>query len=146
VLVASVVTLLLDEVCKSVAVAWLAPWPTVTTLGPLHLALAYDQGDHLYQSGMPTLVVVAILILCAALCAATSMVHSTALRVGSGIAIGGALANLSDHVTRGLVPDFLIVGTNQIANVADVAIVTGAVVGAVGLLVGLARTRRQTAV
>jgi lipoprotein signal peptidase len=47
--------------------------------------------------------------------------------VGLGLALGGAGANLIDRVARGTVVDFISVGSFPVFNLADAAMVLGAV-------------------
>lgn len=54
--------------------------------------------------------------------------------IGLALALGGAASNLGDRLTRGAVVDFIALGWWPIFNIADVAIVAGALV-AIGSLV-----------
>jgi signal peptidase II len=73
-------------------------------------------------------------------CAAASFALSPALRANPGVtvavalALAGASSNLRDRLTRGAVVDFIAIGWWPVFNLADVAIVAGAVVAAVSLV------------
>jgi signal peptidase II len=73
-------------------------------------------------------------------CAAASLAFSPALRANSGVTVAvavvlaGASSNLRDRLTRGAIVDFIAIGWWPVFNLADVAIVAGAVVAAVSLV------------
>jgi signal peptidase II len=83
-----------------------------------------------------TTVVVSVLIV------ATSFRHTSLLTASAlGLVLGGALGNLTDRVTRGEgfsghVVDFVDLQIWPVFNVADAAIVIGALILAVGSIVG----------
>lgn len=54
--------------------------------------------------------------------------------VASALAVGGAVGNLVDRWARGGVVDFLVIGRWPAFNLADVALVAGLAVAAVGTL------------
>jgi signal peptidase II len=90
-------------------------------------------------------VVVSVLIVATAF-RHTSPVTALAL----GLVLGGALGNLTDRLTRGEgfsghVVDFIDLQIWPVFNVADAAIVTGAVILAAGSFLGDRRTSSETA-
>lgn len=54
--------------------------------------------------------------------------------LGLGLVMGGAASNLADRVVRGAVLDFIVLGPWPTFNLADAAMVTGAVLLAGGAL------------
>lgn len=57
--------------------------------------------------------------------------------VAMGLVLGGAVGNLIDRVFRGRVVDFLDLGWWPVFNVADIAIVAGVIIFAVGTVLEL---------
>jgi len=91
------------------------------------------------QAGVPgvsaaaaTAVLALVTVASAGLVAATNV--SAAVASGIGLALGGAAGNALDRLRRGAVVDFVVVGRWPVFNVADVALVGGALV-AVGSVV-----------
>ena len=90
-------------------------------------------------------VVVSVLIV------ATAFRHTNPVTaIALGLVLGGALGNLTDRLTRGErfsghVVDFIDLQIWPVFNIADAAIVTGAVMLAAGSFLGDRRTGRETA-
>jgi signal peptidase II len=95
-------------------------------------ALRPGQGGALAgRTALVTLWVVEIAILLALVELALS--QQVVAQVALGAALGGATSNLSDRLCRGGVVDFIDVGFWPVFNLADVAIVTGALLAGVSL-------------
>jgi signal peptidase II len=90
-------------------------------------------------------VVVSVLIV------ATAFRHTSPVTaIGLGLVLGGALGNLTDRVTRGEgfsghVVDFIDLQIWPVFNIADAAIVTGAVILAASSFLGERRPASETA-
>jgi len=123
-----------DQVTKTWAVHRLTHG-SIHVVWKLDLELAYNSGASfgLAQGWAPILagsaVVVVVLML-----AFVRKVHSPFLAAATGLVVGGALGNLSDRVFRshhGAVVDFVALHFWPTFNVADSAIVVGAIWAAV---------------
>lgn len=120
----------------------------VIDLGPVDLRLSFNSGTAFGLGGglAPFLVVVAVIVLVAVL-ARGGLLAGTTSAVAAGLVLGGAIGNLGDRLfrgpgwLRGKVVDFLDLGWWPVFNLADSAIVVGAL-----LLVLAARDRDRSAV
>jgi signal peptidase II len=125
---------LADRVTKEIAVRRLAPGGggggvlrLVTNERPL-LARRTSRGA------------LVVLWVAAVGCAAASLAFSPALHANPGVTLAvavvlaGASSNLRDRLTRGAVVDFIAIGWWPVFNLADVAIVAGAVAAAVSIV------------
>lgn len=103
----------------------------VIELGPLDLRLGYNSGVafSIGADAPPWLVVAvtgAITTVVAVLAWRAATMGSRAQHVGLALVLGGAVANLVDRAGDGVVTDYLHTGWWPTFNMADVAIVTGA--------------------
>lgn len=134
-LVVASVAYVLDQVTKAVAVQQLEGRPPVEVLGEvLSLRLVRNPGAAFGVAGSATVVftVVAALVAVAILRTATRL-RSRSWALALGLLLGGAVGNLTDRLLRppgplrGHVIDFLELPRWPVFNVADMAIVSGAV-------------------
>jgi signal peptidase II len=121
----------LDQTTKTLALDRLRGGP-IHLAGPLSLALSFNSGVA-FSLGtgltVPIIVIGAVLVVVLLWFARGSPSYPVAL--GTGLVLGGALGNLADRIFRshgGAVIDFIHFGFWPTFNVADVAIVVGAVV------------------
>ena len=90
-------------------------------------------------------------VLVSVLIVATAFRHTSPVTaLALGLVLGGALGNLTDRLTRGErftghVVDFIDLQVWPVFNIADAAIVTGAVILAAGSFLGDRRTAPETA-
>lgn len=122
--------ILLDQVTKSLAESRLAD-DVVHVVGPLQLALAYNRGMAfgVGEGIAPSLVAVAVLGVLFVLFKKQELLRGPAV-IGIGLVLGGALGNLCDRLFRGrggAVVDFIDLGWWPIFNLADAAVVVGAI-------------------
>jgi len=133
--------IVLDQLTKAAARAWLAPGVRHSWLGDVfRLELVRNPGAFLsLGAGLPPGVRSAIFtwgvgaVVVGAAWVALFRAHSRAAAVGAALVAGGGLGNLWDRLAAGgLVVDFMNLGLGRlrtgIFNVADLAIVGGAVV------------------
>lgn len=125
-----------DQATKHWAVNALSDGSTVEVLWTLRFNLAFNTGMSFSMgSGMgPVVAPLALLVVAGLLWMSRQMV-SPAGRLGVGIVIGGVVGNLIDRVFRagdgflgGAVVDFIDLQWWPIFNIADAAIVLGAIV------------------
>ena len=135
----------LDRVSKSLVENNLAHHHPVDVIpGVLRFTYTTNPGGAFGLFGSaPYLFLAATLVVCAAVVAASFGSHSSVLSVGLGLVLGGALGNLTDRIVRGSglngrVVDFIDFRVWPVFNVADAAIVIGA------MLILLAGFRRAT--
>ena len=141
-----------DQVTKTIAVATLAPGgvfdcaapdpPGRHVLGPLWLTLTCNSGAAFSLGrGATPVVEVIVVALVVALVVVGRRAAGRLQNVGTGLLLGGAVGNLVDRVARGnggAVLDFIDavrLGTHDrwpVFNVADAAVVCGAVALALG--------------
>ena len=134
---------LLDRLTKYVAVEFLAGKPPVELI-PRVIQLRYTTnagGAFGLFGGQPWLFFAATLVVCAAIAVASTRLSSGASSLGLGLILGGALGNLTDRIIRGpgvsgQVVDFIDFRVWPVFNLADSAIVVGALII---LLAGLRR-------
>jgi signal peptidase II len=133
----ALVVIAADQATKSWAVDRLQHGP-IHVIWKLDLELAFNSGSafSLAQGWAPVLGGLAILAV-VVLLAFVRRISSTPMLVAVGLVIGGALGNLSDRVFRshhGAVVDFIALHFWPTFNVADSAIVIGALLSAFLLL------------
>ena len=131
-----------DQATTSWALARLAGGP-VHVVGPVSLELAFNSGVAFsLGSGLTTPIVLVVAVFVVLLVQLARGAPSRSAACGIGLVLGGALGNLADRVLRGeggAVVDFVRIGFWPTFNVADAAIVVGAV------LVGLSYWRHPRA-
>lgn len=135
--VAALLTVAADQVTKIAVRASLEPGERVEVLPGIDLLRARNDGIAFGLFPGNRGVVVALTVVALGVIAfvlARLAVRSRAVAVGGGMLLGGAAGNLLDRVLRGGVTDFVDLPAWPAFNVADIAIVAGAVVIAIGLL------------
>lgn len=128
----------LDRVTKLLAERHLAGRPPLTLIpGVLDLRYTTNSGGAFGILGSaPWIFFTATIVVGAAVVVAAWRARGTAVEVGLGLIMGGALGNLTDriaHASRagGQVTDFIHLSHWPVFNAADSAIVVGAIVVAV---------------
>jgi signal peptidase II len=123
----------LDQVLKAVVVKTMLPGQTVTVV-PHVLWLTYSTNSGAafgMLRGSGQLIFLSSLILVMLMLAwffwSRKRMGMLAF-VGLGLVIGGAVGNLADRVFRGEVVDFIDLGWWPIFNIADMAILAGAII------------------
>lgn len=127
--------LLLDLLTKSLAVAKLDPMTPVEIVGDfVTLRLVRNSGAAFSMaSGYTWVLTVIALAVVAGIIRYSSRLRSWWWIVGLGLVLGGAMGNLTDRIfrapgpLRGHVVDFVSVGWWPVFNVADSAVVCGAI-------------------
>jgi len=135
----------LDRLTKLLAERHLAGRPPVPLI-PHVVQLRYatnSGGAFSILTGQPWVFFTASAAVCIAIVIASPRIRSVAAAVGLGMILGGALGNLTDRIARGpgisgTVVDFIDFHIWPVFNLADSAIVLGA------LVVALASARRST--
>ena len=125
----------LDRTTKILAEQHLAGRPPVELI-PNVLQLAYTTnsgGAFGILGGQPVLFFVASILVCVAILVASTRLASMTSAIALGLVIGGAVGNLTDRLIRGpgvsgRVIDFIDFHVWPVFNLADSAIVIGAVV------------------
>ena len=127
-----------DRLTKVWAESRLADAPIDVIDGVLTLRFTTNSGGAFSIGGSTPWIFVTASVVVIGIIVATSFRHASALSaVAVGLILGGALGNLTDRVTRGdafrgRVVDFIDVHVWPIFNLADTAIVVGAVLLALG--------------
>jgi signal peptidase II len=139
----AVVAYLLDRLTKYLAERHLAGHEPIELIpGVVQLRYATNAGGAFSLfANQPWLFFFATLLVCAAIVVASTRPSSLAGSIGFGLILGGALGNLTDRIIRGpgvsgRVVDFIDFRVWPVFNLADSAIVVGA------LIVVLAGLRR----
>jgi signal peptidase II len=135
----------LDRLTKLLAERHLAGRPPVEVI-PHVVQLRYatnSGGAFSILAGQPWVFFTASAAVCIAIVIASPRIRTIAAAVGLGMILGGALGNLTDRIARGpgisgMVVDFVDFHLWPVFNLADSAIVLGA------LVVALASARRST--
>ena len=118
--------LVVDVTSKVAASTWLRDAP-VELPGPLDLQLAYNPGAAFgLGSNLPLAVVLAVTTTVAALIAIGAWRGWLPNPWAAGLIVGGAIGNVIDRAEAGTVVDMLHTGWWPTFNLADVAIVCGA--------------------
>jgi signal peptidase II len=142
------IVLLLDRLTKLWAEHALEGRPPVELLPGVRLAFTTNPGGAFSIGGSAPLVFVTATVVVSLVIVATAARHERVLTsVALGLVLGGALGNLTDRLLRGPglrghVVDFIDVGPWPVFNLADSAIVVGAILLA---WTGM-RARREPAV
>lgn len=133
----AVVTFAADQAAKVSVRSSLLPGERVDVLPGLDIVRGRNEGIAFgLFPGNPglvaTLTVVALVVIAVALArlARRSMIAA----VGGGLLIGGSVGNLADRVAHGGVTDFLDLGSWPAFNIADMAIIAGAALVALGVI------------
>jgi signal peptidase II len=138
--VVAAVALAVDQLTTSLAERYLAAGP-VHLWGSLSLTLTYNRGAAFsLAQGLTGWLIVVGVVLVAVLLFVGRRLPSSAAAVAVGLMLGGAVGNLSDRLFRGnhgAVVDFIASRYWPTFNLADVAIVAGA------LLLVVAGYRRE---
>ena len=149
----AVLVVLIDQGTKWWAVTTLGDGRVVPVIGDLiRFVLVYNPGAA-FSIGTEFTWVLAILAAAGAVVAAVFAwrVRSVGWAVALGLLLGGALTHLGDRLFRdpgfgrGHVVDFIGYGSLFIGNVADIAIVAGAVMILILTLAGITPSGRQPA-
>jgi signal peptidase II len=126
---------LLDRLTKYLASEFLAGRTPIEIIpGVVQLRYATNSGGAFgLFGGQPWLFFTATLVVCAVVVATSFRLSSGAGSVGLGLILGGALGNLTDRIVRGpgisgTVVDFIDFHVWPVFNLADSAIVIGALV------------------
>ena len=129
----------LDQGSKQLVVGWVGAGPG-HSFGPFRIR-------HVVADGLGLRLIadrralVAVWIFAVAGCLLVAVVGPTAdlavTRIGLGVAIGGSASNLLDRLRHGAAVDIVAFGGWSVFNLADVAIVSGALVTAVALIAAL---------
>jgi signal peptidase II len=132
---AAVGAYLLDRLTKYLAEEYLAGRAPVEIIrGVVQLRYVTNPGGAFgLFGGQPWLFFTATLVVCVAIVAASIKLSSGASSLGLGSILGGALGNLTDRIIRGpgvsgTVVDFVDFHVWPVFNLADSAIVVGALV------------------
>lgn len=140
----AVVIYLADLLTKTLAVAYLTPGDPVSIIGDVvTLRLIRNSGAAFSMAtGYTWILTIIAVIVVAVIIRFSAKLASPGWAIGLGLVLGGALGNLTDRffrepgVLRGHVVDFVSVGWWPIFNVADSAVVCGAVLLVVLTLLG----------
>ena len=137
----------LDQASKALVRSTLAPGQGVDLAGPL--SIQHLQNPGIAGGSLPGDAVILALFATAAVLAVLGFLayHGAArplVLIGFGLLIGGGLSNLLDRLWLGYVTDFIL-RSNEVFNVADVAIFAGGtlVLAALVALVPQAVSRYQ---
>jgi signal peptidase II len=124
---------LLDRLTKLMAVHALEGRPPIRVLPGVSLAFTTNPGGAFSIGGGTPWLFVGATVVVSAVIALTAFRHTSMLTAAAlGSVLGGALGNLTDRILRGpglrgQVIDFIDVGPWPVFNVADSAIVIGAI-------------------
>ncbi len=135
--IAAVVAFVADQFTKLIVRREIAPGEVISLLPGLDLVRARNEGIAFgLFPGRPGLIaaftVVALLIIAATLLAMAR--RNSWIALGGGALIGGSIGNLVDRLVHGGVTDFINLPKWPAFNVADIAIVGGAIVVGIGVL------------
>ncbi|GAA4747128.1 signal peptidase II [Gordonia alkaliphila] len=142
--VIAVAAYLLDLLTKTLAVHYLDPADPVEIIGDfVTLSLLRNSGAAFSMAtGYTWVLTIVALLVVAVIIRFSSRLGSLGWAVGLGLVLGGALGNLTDRIfrapgpLRGHVVDFFSVGQWPVFNVADSAVVCGAILLVVLTLLG----------
>jgi signal peptidase II len=120
--------LVLDQVTKALAVAYLRPGASLPLTGWLQLTYVENRGAAfgLLQDQTALFILVGLIVVGGLIASYRHLpTVSPLLNLGLGLQLGGALGNLIDRVRQGYVVDFVDLSWWPVFNVADAAIVVG---------------------
>ena len=127
-LVVLVITLVSDQITKSLIVHNMHPWESVPSSGLFRLTYVTNSGSAfgLFQNQTLFLIIGSFLGIGVLLVFyRTNHIKSLLLNLSLGLQLGGATGNLIDRIRLGYVVDFIDVGFWPVFNIADSAIVVG---------------------
>lgn len=137
-LAALTIILVADRVAKAVVREHITPGERIDVLPGLELVHTTNTGIAFGMfAGRAQLVgLITALALCGIAVALVRAARGAPLvLLGGGMLVGGAIGNLVDRLTRDGVTDFIAVTTHWPPfNIADIGIVCGAIIAALGLL------------
>ncbi len=135
--VAATVTFATDQLTKLAVRAGIEPGERIDVIAGVGLVRARNEGIAFglfpgNRAVVATLTVVALAVIAGALVRFAR--QSLAVAFGGGLLVGGSVGNLVDRLIHGGVTDFVDFPAWPAFNVADVGIVLGAAIIALGLL------------
>lgn len=135
--VAAIATFAVDQATKLAVLAGIERGERIDLILGVGLVRARNEGIAFgLFPGRPgvvaTLTVIALVVIAGALIRLAR--HSLIVAFGGGLLIGGSLGNLVDRLVHGGVTDFIDPPAWPAFNVADIGIVVGAAIIAIGLL------------
>ncbi len=132
----SLVTVALDQMTKLYIIKHLSPGASLPVVeGLFYLTYVENRGSAfgLFPDHTKALILITLLIIVFFVIYLRDFTRkSNLVRVGLPLGIGGAIGNLIDRVRMGYVVDFLDMRILPIFNLADIAIVTGALLIFIG--------------
>jgi signal peptidase II len=127
-IVGALLTLIVDQITKNLAVNYLQPVGSIPVLGFVRLTYVENRGAAfgLLQNQTVFFVLVGVLVVGGLIASYRYLPgFSPLLNLALGLQLGGALGNLMDRVRQGYVVDFFDLTWWPVFNVADSAIVVG---------------------
>lgn len=148
----ALVVAVVDQLTKAWAQGSLDDGHVVDLVGSwLTLQLVYNSGAALsIGTGATWLLTIVVVVVIVAIVRVTRRLRSTGWAVALGLLLGGAVGNLVDRLLRapsfgrGRVVDFIGYGDWFVGNVADIAIVVGAVLVALLAVLGIGIDGRRS--
>lgn len=136
-IVTAVATLVADQATKLIVRGTMDPGDLIDLFPGFALVRARNEGIAFglfpgNQTIVAILTVVALALIAAVLARLAS--RSVAVAFGGGLLIGGSIGNFADRLIHGGVTDFLDPVAFPAFNIADMGIVVGAAIVAIGLL------------
>jgi len=133
----AVIVLALDQIAKEVVRAALAPGESHDLFPGLSLTRVTNEGIAFgfFPGRQSVIAVLTVVALCGIAIAIVGLMRRhRGVATGGGLLVGGSLGNLVDRLAHGGVTDFLDPVRWPAFNLADIAIVAGAALIALGLL------------
>ncbi len=135
--IVALIVLIMDRVSKHWVINSINPGESVPLLGEiLYLTHVRNPGAAfgLFAYKTPFFIVISFIMIILTVIAAYQIPPRLALlRLGLAVMLGGVAGNLFDRLQTGYVVDFLDLGFWPVFNIADMAIVVGVLMLAVGL-------------
>ena len=128
---------LVDQVSKAIVRATLGPGESREVFPGFDITRARNDGIAfgLFPGRQAVVAVLTVLALCGIALAIVGLMHRhRGVATGGGLLLGGSIGNLVDRLAHGGVTDFLDPARWPAFNLADVCIVAGAALIAVGLV------------